>query len=231
MTARSTLTSSTEQNGIVVLISGSGTNLQAIIDQVQSGTVKSSIRAVISNRPGVKGLERARLAGIPAIVLDHTVFPDRDSYDQELLKLVDAFNPQVVVLAGFMRILTTEFVEHFANRLLNIHPALLPKYKGLHTHSRALEAGDQEHGCTVHLVTPELDDGPNIIQAVIPVLTDDDEDSLSARVQKQEHIIYPMAVQWMVEGRLSFDDGHPCLDGEPLSSTGYQIHAEAVTQT
>ena len=209
--------------GIVVLISGSGTNLQAIIDEVKAGNIQGEISAVISNRPGVKGLERAQQAGIPTEVLDHKGFPDRESFDQAMIQLIDQHEPKVIVLAGFMRILTTEFVNHYLGRLINIHPALLPKYKGLHTHQRALAAGDTEHGCTVHFVTPELDDGPNILQAQVPVLPEDDESSLSARVQQQEHIIYPLAVQWFMEQRIAMKDGNAWLDQQPLPESGHVV--------
>ena len=209
--------------GIVVLISGSGTNLQAIIDEVKAGNIQGEISAVISNRPGVKGLERAQQAGIPTEVLDHKGFPDRESFDQAMIQLIDLHEPKVIVLAGFMRILTTEFVNHYLGRLINIHPALLPKYKGLHTHQRALAAGDTEHGCTVHFVTPELDDGPNILQAQVPVLPEDDESSLSARVQQQEHIIYPLAVQWFMEQRIAMKDGNAWLDQQPLPESGHVV--------
>ena len=209
--------------GIVVLISGSGTNLQAIIDEVKAGNIQGEISAVISNRPGVKGLERAQQAGIPTEVLDHKGFPDRESFDQAMIQLIDQHEPKVIVLAGFMRILTTEFVNHYLGRLINIHPALLPKYKGLHTHQRALAAGDTEHGCTVHFVTPELDDGPNILQAQVPVLPEDDESSLSARVQQQEHIIYPLAVQWFMEQRIAMKDGKAWLDQQPLPESGHVV--------
>ena len=209
--------------GIVVLISGSGTNLQAIIDEVKAGNIQGEISAVISNRPGVKGLERAQQAGIPTEVLDHKGFPDRESFDQAMIQLIDQHEPKVIVLAGFMRILTTEFVNHYLGRLINIHPALLPKYKGLHTHQRALAAGDTEHGCTVHFVTPELDDGPNILQAQVPVLPEDDESSLSARVQQQEHIIYPLAVQWFMEQRIAMRDGKAWLDQQPLPESGHVV--------
>ncbi|MGH1372848.1 MAG: phosphoribosylglycinamide formyltransferase [Cellvibrionaceae bacterium] len=206
---------------VVVLISGSGTNLQALIDANQSGELSINISAVISNRPDVKGLERAHNAGIKTQVVDHTQFDSREQFDAELQQQIDQYNPQLVVLAGFMRILTEGFTRHYLGRMLNIHPSLLPKYQGLHTHKRAIEAGDQEHGVTVHFVTPELDGGPNIIQAVVEVKTSDSEDSLAKRVQAQEHIIYPMAVRWFAEKRLSMDKHDSVLDNEVLPPSGY----------
>src|SRR5690554_3901205 len=208
---------------VVVLISGSGSNLQALIDGWQKQELPIDLAAVISNRPAVLGLQRAELAGIPALVLDHTLFTDRQSFDQELMRLIDSFQPDLVVLAGFMRILTPEFTQHYLGRMLNIHPSLLPKYQGLHTHQRALDAGDSEHGVTVHFVTAELDGGPAAIQAVVPILTNDDATSLAARVQQQEHIIYPMAVRWFCEGRLAMSESQVLLDGEPLPPSGYQV--------
>ena len=208
---------------VVVLISGSGTNLQALIDQAQSNELPVNISAVISNRPSAFGLERAKQAGITAETLDHKAFESRESFDQALMQLIDGFKPDLVVLAGFMRILTPEFTNHYLGRMLNIHPSLLPKYQGLHTHQRALDAGDDRHGVTVHFVTAELDGGPNAIQAMVPIKTDDDADSLSGRVQVQEHIIYPLAVKWFAEGRLTMDASRSLLDGEPLPASGYLI--------
>lgn len=206
---------------VVVLISGSGTNLQALIDANQNGELSINISAVISNRPDVKGLDRARNAGIKTQVLDHTQFESREQFDAELQQHIDRYDPQLVVLAGFMRILTEGFTRHYAGRMLNIHPSLLPKYQGLHTHQRAIEAGDLVHGVTVHFVTPELDGGPNIIQAVVEIKPSDDADSLARRVQAQEHIIYPMAVRWFAEMRLSMDKHHSLLDNEVLPPSGY----------
>lgn len=208
---------------IVVLISGGGTNLQALIDAHQQGELPVNIAAVISNRPQAYGLERARQAGIETVVVDHTGFASREQFDQELQARIDAFAPQLVVLAGFMRILTAEFTQHYLGRMLNIHPSLLPKYQGLHTHQRALEAGDAEHGVTVHFVTPELDGGPNVIQAIVPILSDDDAASLAQRVQVQEHIIYPLAVNWFAQGRLRMDNHHSVLDGQVLPTPGFVI--------
>ena len=208
---------------VVVLISGSGSNLQALIDRSAAGDSPVRIRAVISNRADAYGLERARAAGIDTRVLDHKTFAGREAFDAALIEAIDAFAPQLVVLAGFMRILSPDFVRHYAGRLLNIHPSLLPKYKGLHTHQRALEAGDAEHGCSVHFVTEELDGGPLVVQAVIPVQAGDSLDSLAQRVHQQEHLIYPLAVRWFAEGRLRLGAQGAMLDGQPLPSTGHLI--------
>ncbi len=184
---------------IVVLISGSGSNLQSIID----ADLPIEIRAVISNRADAYGLTRAEQAGIPTAVLDHKTFPDRESYDAALQALIDSYEPQLVVLAGFMRILSDGFVRHYEGRMMNIHPSLLPKYRGLDTHARAIEAGDTEAGCTVHFVTPELDAGPAIIQATVPILDGDTPETLAARVLEQEHRIYPEAIRKFAEGEIS----------------------------
>lgn len=199
---------------IVVLISGGGTNLQSIIDRADDD-LPVEIRAVISNRPDAYGLERARRAGIHTEVLDHTGYPDREGYDAALADLIERFEPGLVVLAGFMRILSPEFVRRFEGRMLNIHPSLLPKYRGLDTHARALAAGEAEHGASVHFVTPELDSGPLVIQARVPVQPGDDPEVLAARVLEQEHRIYPRAIRWFAEGRLALRDGVAYLDGEP----------------
>ncbi|MBB3168955.1 phosphoribosylglycinamide formyltransferase [Simiduia aestuariiviva] len=208
---------------IVVLLSGSGTNLQALIDAQARAQLGGEIVAVISNRPAVLGLERAQKAGIETRTLDHTTFDSRAAFDTALMQQIDAFQPDLVVLAGFMRILTPAFTEHYLGKMLNIHPSLLPKYQGLHTHQRALEAGDDCHGVTVHFVTAELDGGPAAIQAVVAIEPDDTPESLAKRVQVQEHIIYPMAVNWFAQGRLSYRDGKAWLDAAPLGAEGYQI--------
>jgi len=212
---------------ILVIISGSGTNLQAIIDQCQNGTIRGDILAVISNVPDAKGLDRARRANIEALTLDHRDYSSREEYDQALANLIDSFQPDLVVLAGFMRILTSGFVNRYLGRLINIHPSLLPKYQGLHTHQRALEAGDSEHGATVHFVTPELDGGPPIIQGAVPVLPDDSEETLANRVQREiEHHIYPIAVDWCLNQRVQLTDKGVTLDGELLPSSGLQYNAK-----
>ena len=185
---------------LVVLISGSGSNLQAFIDASTDPAYPCEVVAVISNREGVFGLERAARAGIPAEVLDHTGFPSRESFDAALADHIDVHRPDIVILAGFMRILTPGFVTRYAGRLLNIHPSLLPKYPGLHTHQRAIDAGDTEAGATVHLVTEELDGGPVILQARVPVLPGDTAETLAARVLVQEHRIYPEAARLLASG-------------------------------
>jgi len=198
---------------LVVLISGSGSNLQAIIDQA-AGDLPVEIRAVISNREDAYGLERARKAGIETRVLDHKPYPDRDSYDQALIKLIDEFEPGAVALAGFMRILSAGFVHHYRGHLFNIHPSLLPKYRGLHTHRKALEAGEKIHGASVHFVTEELDGGPLVLQVRVPVEDNDTEDALAARVLTQEHVIYPQVLRWFAEGRIQMGNDHMVMDGE-----------------
>ncbi len=208
---------------IVVLISGSGSNLQALIDDLRTNPADGAIVGVVSNRAEAYGLERARLAGIAALSLSHRDYPDRDSFDQALIQQIDALNPDLILLAGFMRILTPGFVNHYAGRLLNIHPSLLPKYKGLHTHQRALEAGDNEHGATIHFVTEELDGGPLVVQGRIPVETGDTPESLAERVHRLEHRLYPLAMRWFIEGRLRLIDGRACLDGEPIATAGLRL--------
>ncbi|MDH4872983.1 phosphoribosylglycinamide formyltransferase [Pseudomonas sp. BN515] len=208
---------------VVVLISGSGSNLQALIDSITGDDHPARISAVISNRADAFGLERARKAGIDTRVLDHKAYADREAFDAALIEVIDAYKPQLVVLAGFMRILTPGFVRHYQGRLLNIHPSLLPKYKGLHTHQRALEAGDSEHGCSVHFVTEELDGGPLVVQALIPVESDDTPESLAQRVHVQEHRIYPLAMRWFAEGRLRLGQNGAELDGQALPPSGQQL--------
>lgn len=210
---------------VVVLLSGSGSNLQALIDSNNGSDSPARIGAVISNRADAYGLERARAAGIQTAVLSHTGFEGREAFDAALMALIDGFKPDLVVLAGFMRILSGDFVRHYQGRLLNIHPSLLPKYKGLHTHQRALEAGDAEHGCSVHFVTEELDGGPLVVQAVVPVATDDTPESLAQRVHRQEHLIYPLAVRWFAEGRLRLGEQGALLDGQPLAASGHLIRS------
>lgn len=192
---------------IVILISGRGSNMEALIRARDAGMLPVEITAVISNRPAAKGLETAAAAGIATQVLDHKAYPDRAAFDAALAELIDAHAPDLVVLAGFMRILTESFVRHFAGRLLNIHPSLLPAFPGLDTHQRALDEGVRIHGCTVHFVTPALDHGPVVIQAAVPVLDGDDEAALAARVLAQEHRVYPQAVRWFAEGRLTLENG------------------------
>lgn len=192
---------------IVILISGRGSNMEAMINARDAGQLPVEIAAVISNRPDAKGLETANKAGIATRCVDHKAYAGREAFDAALAACIDEFVPDLVVLAGFMRILTADFVRHYEGRLLNIHPSLLPSFPGLHTHQRALDEGVRIHGCTVHFVTAELDHGPVVIQAAVPVLDGDDEDSLSARILRYEHQIYPQAVRWFAEGRLSLVAG------------------------
>lgn len=187
---------------IVILISGRGSNMQSIIEDCQYYKWPANIVAVISNRPDARGLEYAAMQGIATAVVDHKLYSDRDSFDAALQVAIDQYEPDLVLLAGFMRVLTPAFVEHYQGRILNIHPSLLPAFPGVNTHRQALDAGVWFHGATVHFVTAELDHGPIVLQATVPVLADDTEDVLAARVLKQEHLIYGQAVQWFVENRL-----------------------------
>ncbi len=197
---------------VVVLISGRGSNLQAIIDEMQAGRLPIRIAAVVSNKPAAAGLERARAAGIKTQVIDHRNFPSRTAFEQALMETIDAHAPQLVVLAGFMRILGADFINHYRGRMINIHPSLLPAFPGLDTHARALESGALEHGATVHFVSDEVDGGPIIAQAVVPVLPDDTVETLQARVLKEEHRLYPRAIRWFVEGRLHLNDNQVVVD-------------------
>ncbi|WP_163832951.1 phosphoribosylglycinamide formyltransferase [Spartinivicinus ruber] len=206
---------------VVVVISGSGSNLQALIDQATA--ININITGVISNIASAYGLTRATNANIPTEVVDHTQFADRDTFDTALMATIDRYQPDLVILAGFMRILTPAFTKYYTGRMLNIHPSLLPKYRGLHTHRRALEAGDKEHGATVHFVTEELDGGPNVIQAIVPVVKMDTEASLMEKVQQKEHKIYPQAVAWFAEGKLKMEDNKAFLMGELLPPTGKRL--------
>ena len=198
----------------VILISGRGSNMEALIAARDCGTLPVDIAAVISNRPDAAGLATALAAGIAVRCIDHKAFAGRDAFDAALAGCIDGFAPDLVVLAGFMRILSDGFVHHYAGRMMNIHPSLLPAFPGLHTHRRALAEGVRIHGCTVHFVTPALDHGPVIIQAAVPVLDSDDEATLAARVLRQEHRIYPQAVRWFAEGRLRLADDRVRLAGE-----------------
>ena len=206
---------------IVVLISGSGSNLQALIDACEQKRIPGTIRAVFSNKADAFGLERAREAGIPQHALAASQFASREAFDRELMHEIDAYAPDVVVLAGYMRILSAEFVQHYQGKLLNIHPSLLPKYPGLNTHRQALDNGDTEHGTSVHFVTEELDGGPVILQAKVPVFAGDDEAEITSRVQAQEHAIYPLVVSWFLNGRLKMQDNHAWLDDIKLPPEGY----------
>ncbi|QEY58426.1 phosphoribosylglycinamide formyltransferase [Pseudomonas sp. C27(2019)] len=209
---------------IVVLISGSGSNLQAIIDDLVNHP-SARISAVVSNRADAYGLQRAQQAGIATHVLNHKDFADRLAFDTALIQVIDQHQPNLVVLAGFMRILTPEFTRHYAQRLLNIHPSLLPKHKGLNTHQRAIDAGDSEHGCSVHFVTEELDGGPVVIQAVLPITADDNAEQLAQKVHTLEHQIYPLAIRWFAEERLHLSPQGAVLDGQVLASSGFQFNS------
>ena len=208
---------------IVVLISGSGSNFQAILDHCQQASIDGEIVAVISNRQDAFGLKRAEMAGIPGHFIDHTSFQGRESFDQALIEQIDSYQPDLVVLAGFMRILSADFVRHYSGRLFNIHPSLLPRYKGLNTHQRVIEAGDSEHGCTVHFVTEELDGGPLVIQAKIAVETSDTIETLQTKVHTLEHQIYPLAINWFCADRLEQSEEGVLLDGSLLPASGFQL--------
>jgi phosphoribosylglycinamide formyltransferase-1 len=192
---------------IIILISGRGSNMEAIVRAAQAEKWPARIAAVISNRADAAGLNFAQAHGIPTAVVANKEFPTREEFDAALQREIDRFAPDLVVLAGFLRILTAPFVAHYAGRMLNIHPSLLPDFPGLHTHRQALDAGVKRHGATVHFVTADLDHGPVVAQAEVPVLADDSEEALAARVLEQEHLIYPRAVRWFIEGRLSVENG------------------------
>lgn len=203
---------------IVIVISGRGSNMRSLLDAVACGALPVEVAAVISNRPEAEGLTIAAVCGVPVQVVDHRQFDSREAFDVAMAEAIDAFTPDLVVLAGFMRILTDAFVRRFAGRMINIHPSLLPAFPGLRTHRQALAAGVRVHGCTVHFVTPELDHGPIIAQVAVPVLDGDDEAALAARVLVQEHVIYPQAVRWFAEGRLRVIDGRVWFDAAQQES-------------
>ncbi len=201
---------------VVVLISGRGSNLQALVERTAGSEPPVSVVAVVSDRAGAAGLTWAESRGLATAVLEPAAFADRESYDRELARVVERHRPDLVALAGFMRILTADFVDRFEGRMLNIHPSLLPRHRGLHTHRHVLEAGETEHGASVHFVTRELDGGPVVLQARVAVLPADDVQSLAARVLSQEHRIYPLCVQWFASGRLRYAEGTAWLDGRKL---------------
>ncbi len=211
---------STSRTPVVILLSGRGSNLQAIIDQMTAGRLAIDIRAVISNRAEAEGLQLARAAGIPTQVIASRDYTERDRFDAALMQAIDAHAPRLVILAGFMRILGADFIRHYAMRLINIHPSLLPAFKGLNTHARALEAKVKQHGASVHFVTPDVDGGPIIIQSALEVLPDDTAESLAQRVLQAEHCIYPLAIQWFIAGRLSLNNGNVLLDGQRRPEQG-----------
>jgi phosphoribosylglycinamide formyltransferase-1 len=206
---------------IVVLISGNGSNLQAIINHIKDGKIDGEIKAVISNVEDVYGLQRAQQAGIESLVVSHRDYASREEYDTALLANVEKFKPDLIILAGFMRILTPYFVNFYIGKLLNIHPSLLPKYKGLNTHQRAIDNYDTEHGASIHFVSPELDGGPVILQAKVPIFEEDSAADLASRVQEQERQIYPLVVKWFCNDRLMMQQGKAFLDNEVLEEQGY----------
>jgi phosphoribosylglycinamide formyltransferase-1 len=209
---------------IVVLLSGNGTNLQAIIDQLHNTELKNQrveVAAVISNKADAYGLQRAEMAGIDNQVVISKGIASREQYDTALISAITPFQPDLIIMAGFMRILTAEFINTFQGKMLNIHPSLLPKYQGLHTHQRAIDAGDAEHGASVHFVTEELDGGPVILQAKVPVFAEDSVEDLAERVLTQEHAIYPLAAQWFLSNRLNMINNQAVLDDSVLPINGY----------
>jgi phosphoribosylglycinamide formyltransferase-1 len=212
-----------------ILISGSGTNLQAFIDRVEAGELDLQLSLVFSNRPDAFGLERAKKAGIPTACIQHGDFADRESFDRAVAALLDEIDPQLIILAGFMRILSPWFVDHYEGRILNIHPALLPKYPGLDTHQRVLDAGDEWHGSTVHFVTAELDAGPRILQGCLRVDPGESAEELQHRVQAIEHQIYPEAAGLVGSGRVIFSDGEALIDGQVAADP--LVHSFAADQT
>ena len=219
----STSVEKTPLRNIAILISGTGSNMQAFIDACESGELHAQISIVISNNPDAVGLQRAAEAGIKTRCINHRDYDSREVFDAALCSALQELDIDLVILAGFMRILTPVFIEPYLGQLLNIHPSLLPKYPGLHTHQRAIDAGDEAGGATVHFVTPELDSGPAIIQARVPIQSGDTAESLAKRVIVEEHKIYPLAAQWFLQGRLQLTNEGAKLDGEtvPLSGVHY----------
>lgn len=211
---------------VVILLSGRGSNLQAVLEHIERHDFAAEVVGVISNRPGAGGLAIAHAAGVSSACIDHREHGDRASFERVLSTTIDAFEPDLLLLAGFMRVLTPAFVRHYGARMLNIHPSLLPDHRGLDTHAKALARGDRWHGASVHVVTPELDAGPVIAQVVVPVLADDDPASLAARVQQGEHLLYPTVLEWYAAGRLILDDEAVRLDGEVLPATGMRFALE-----
>jgi phosphoribosylglycinamide formyltransferase-1 len=210
---------------LAVLISGNGSNLQALIDAT-ADTLPAEICVVVSNQQDAYGLERAKRAQIPTEVLVSAAATDKNAYDRTLLQTLESYQPELIILAGFMRVLGTNFIEHFKNRIINIHPSLLPKYRGLHTHEQVLAAKDKAHGATVHAVTAELDNGPIIMQTSVSVSPDDDLHSLKNKVHTLEHKLYPEVVRLYAQGRLKLQDNLVFLDGEPLPREGleFRVH-------
>ena len=203
---------------IAVLISGSGSNLQSIIDHIQQENIKAKIVCVISNNPNAYGLLRAKQAGIPTHIVKHTIFSTREEFEKKLVNTLNVYNVDLVILAGFMRILGNYFVAAYKDKILNIHPSLLPKFPGLHTHQRVIDAGEIIHGCSVHLVTKDLDQGPLIIQAIVPVEKSDNSNTLAKKVLEKEHIIYPLAIKWFSQNKLKFKDGLIYFDNKCIEN-------------
>ncbi|MFQ5644766.1 MAG: phosphoribosylglycinamide formyltransferase [Thiogranum sp.] len=210
------MSDTTQPLTLVVLISGRGSNLRAILDAIGNGELPAVVSAVISSRADAAGLDQARQENIDTLALDAEDYADRDSYDRALQGLIDCFEPDLVVLAGFMRILTPGFVHHYHHRLINIHPSLLPGFRGLDTHRRVLEAGVGEHGASVHFVSEELDSGPVISQVRVPVAADDTPERLAERVLQQEHRLYALTIRWLAQGRIRWQDEQLLFDGQPL---------------
>lgn len=209
-----------ERARLAVLISGRGSNMQAFIAACETGALDADVAVVLSNRRDAAGLEIAEAAGIPTVALDHRAYASREDFDAAMVEALQPFRPGLVILAGFMRILTPVFITPFYGKLLNIHPSLLPKYPGLNTHQRALDAGDREAGVTVHYVTPELDGGPPILQARVPIEAGDTAETLARRVIVEEHKIYPIAARWQLQGRLQLTAQGAFLDDKPIPPTG-----------
>ncbi len=205
---------------IAILISGRGSNMQAFINAISTGTLKAKISLVLSNNPDAGGLQRASAAELETAVIDHRSFPSRETFDAALVERIQQAGADLVILAGFMRILSSVFITAFSGKLLNIHPSLLPKYPGLNTHQRAIDAGDDMAGVTVHFVTEELDGGPAVLQARVPISPGDSADSLAKRIIVEEHKIYPLAARWFIQGRLVLTKQGAFLDGEKLPATG-----------
>ncbi len=205
-------------NKIGVFVSGGGTNLQSIIDNIHFGNCDANIECVISNKPDVYALKRAEQASIPHHVVQHDDYVSRQAFEHALIEVLDKHNVNMVILAGFMRVLESHFIQRYMGRILNIHPSLLPKFSGLHTHQRALEAGEKIHGCSVHFATAELDGGPVILQASVPVLEDDTVETLAARVLEKEHVIYPLCVKWLCENKIYYQDGIAYFSNSPLTT-------------
>lgn len=208
---------------LVVLISGSGSNLQAIIDAINEQQLDASIELVLSNKADAYGLVRAQQAGLPTAVLSHKDFDSRESFDRAMIDIIDQAQPDTIALAGFMRILSPVFADHYQGKLLNLHPSLLPKHKGLNTHQRALDEGDKQHGCSIHFVTAELDGGPIVAQASFDILPNRDADDLAAQVHRLEHQLYPLVLAWRANNRLALINNKVELDGKCLPSQGYQL--------